>query len=117
MLIKYNQFMNISVCIFKPSLDGESQISGSKLPTLVPMQIVFCWVTDRRAWLRRQILLFVAATASHAQRIMGIQNDVGGSNDATGAHHSERAGAALAFEGLNDIVVLAFRKQGSLSHT
>ena len=48
---------------------------------------------------------------------MGIQNDVGGSNDATGAHHSERAGAALAFEGLNDIVVLAFRKQGSLSHT
>ena len=109
MLIKYNQFINISVCIFKPSLDGESQISGSKLPTLVPMQIVFCWVTDRRAWLRRQILLFVAATASHAQRIMGIKNDVGGGegND----------GAALAFKGLNDVVVLAFQKQGSLSHT
>ena len=40
---------------------------------------------------------------------MGIKNDVGGGegND----------GAALAFKGLNDVVVLAFQKQGSLSHT
>ena len=53
---------------------------------------------------------------------MGIQNDVGGSvvrhgGTTTAVFAALFIGAALAFEGLNDIVVLAFRKQGSLSHT
>ena len=77
---------------------------------------------------RRQIPLFVAAKASHAQRIMGTQNDVGGKGCSVEGYKGydelvvtlqQRAGgdaargdvAALAFEGLNDVVVLAFQLQ------
>ena len=82
---------------------------------------------------RRQIPLFVAAKASHAQRIMGTQNDVGGKGrsvegykgydelvvtllqqravgDAARGARRRRRGVSLR-EGLNDVVVLAFQLQ------